>query len=47
MLLTQLTKMGQVFVWIEKYENSYQELNKRLTTSPILVLPIPIGQFEI
>nr|KYP42763.1 Retrovirus-related Pol polyprotein from transposon 297 family [Cajanus cajan] len=31
MPLTQLTKKGQLFKWTEKCENSFQELNKRLT----------------
>jgi len=47
MPLTQLTKKGQAFVWIEKCENSFQELKKRLTTSPVLALPDPTGHFVI
>jgi len=47
MLLTQLTKNGQAFVWTEKCENSFQELKKRLTTSPVLALPDPTGHFVI
>jgi len=45
--LTQLTKKGQPFVWTEKCEDSFQELKKRLTTSPILALPDPTGHFVI
>jgi len=45
--LTQLTKKGQAFVWTEKCENSFQELKKRLTTSPVLALPDPTGHFVI
>jgi len=45
--LTQLTKKGQAFAWIEKCENSFQELKKILTTSLILTLPDPIGHFEM
>jgi len=41
MALTQLTKKGQAFMWIEKCENSFKELKKRLTTSPVLALPNP------
>jgi len=43
MPLTQLTKKGQTFVWTEKCENSFHELKKILTTSPILALPDPTG----
>ena len=47
MPLTQLTKKGQVFVWTEKCEDSYQEVKKRLTTFPVLALPDPTGHFVI
>ena len=47
MPLTQLTKKGQSFVWTEKCENSFQELKRRLTTSPVLALPYPTGHFVI
>jgi len=45
--LTQLSKKGQAFVWTEKCENSFQELKKRLTTSPVLALLDPTGHFVI
>ena len=45
--LTQLTKKGQPFVWTEKCEDSFQELKKRLTTSPVLALPDPTRHFVI
>jgi len=47
MPLTQLTKKGQAFMWTEKCENSFQELKKRLTISPVLALPDPTGHFVI
>jgi len=47
MPLTQLTKKGQRFEWTENCENSFQELKKRLTTSPVLALPDPNGHFVI
>nr|KYP59631.1 hypothetical protein KK1_015067 [Cajanus cajan] len=47
MSLTQLTKKRQSFEWTEKCENSFQELKKRLTTTPVLALPNPNGQFVI
>ena len=47
MSLTQLTKKGQKFEWTENCENSFQELKKRLTTSPVLALPDPNGHFVV
>ncbi|CAJ2645092.1 unnamed protein product [Trifolium pratense] len=37
--LTQLTRKDQAFVWDVKCEESFQELKKRLTTAPVLILP--------
>ena len=37
--LTQLTCKGKVFVWDARCEESFMELKKRLTTSPVLTLP--------
>ncbi|MCI37765.1 retrotransposon protein, partial [Trifolium medium] len=37
--LTQLTRKDQTFVWNENCEKSFQELKKRLTTAPVLILP--------
>ncbi|WJX19257.1 hypothetical protein P8452_08970 [Trifolium repens] len=37
--LTQLTRTGQAFVWDSLCEKSFQELKRRLTTAPVLVLP--------
>ncbi|CAJ2642437.1 unnamed protein product [Trifolium pratense] len=37
--LTQLTQKDQAFVWDVKCEESFQELKKRLTTAPVLILP--------
>nr|XP_027186625.1 uncharacterized protein LOC113784598 [Cicer arietinum] len=37
--LTKLTRKGELFVWDTHCENSFQELKKRLTSAPILVLP--------
>jgi len=47
MALTQLTKKDQAFLWIKKCENSFQELEKRLTISPVLALPDPTRHFVI
>ncbi|XP_052723812.1 uncharacterized protein LOC128193757 [Vigna angularis] len=37
--LTQLTRKDQPFVWTDRCETSFQELNKRLTSAPVLVMP--------
>ncbi|XP_020237915.1 uncharacterized protein LOC109817128 [Cajanus cajan] len=37
--LTQLTRKEQPFIWIDACERSFEELKRRLTTSPVLVLP--------
>ena len=37
--LTALTRQGTPFLWTEACEKSFQELKRRLTTAPILVLP--------
>ncbi|KAH0744677.1 hypothetical protein KY290_032670 [Solanum tuberosum] len=37
--LTKLTEKTMKFKWSENYKKSFQELKKRLTTSPVLTLP--------
>ncbi|XP_057493150.1 uncharacterized protein LOC130778637 [Actinidia eriantha] len=37
--MTRLTRKGIRFVWNDACEHSFQELKKRLTTAPILVIP--------
>src|ERR1044072_4757161 len=37
--LTKLTRKGQVFVWDVEFEKGFQELKRRLTSAPILILP--------
>ena len=37
--LTQLTCKGKAFVWDAQCESSFNELKRRLTTAPILILP--------
>ncbi|XP_071920638.1 uncharacterized protein [Coffea arabica] len=37
--MTELTKKGNRFIWTPKCESSFQELKKRLTSAPVLVLP--------
>jgi len=36
--LTQLTQKGQTYVWDAICEKSFQELKKRLTSAPVLIL---------
>ncbi|XP_074377511.1 putative mitochondrial protein AtMg00860 [Apium graveolens] len=45
--LTKLTKKNERFVWTEKCEASFQELKKRLVTSPVLALPYETWNFVI
>nr|KYP41435.1 Retrovirus-related Pol polyprotein from transposon 17.6 [Cajanus cajan] len=45
--LTKLTKKDQPFVWNFRCEKSFQELKRRLTSAPVLVLPDPSKTFEI
>ncbi|MCI03682.1 retrotransposon protein, partial [Trifolium medium] len=47
MPLTQLTQKNQPFVWDKNYEESFQELKRRLTTVPVLVLPDAKEPFEV
>ncbi|MCH83701.1 retrotransposon protein [Trifolium medium] len=47
MPLTQLTRKNQLFVWDKKCEESFQELKRRLTTAPVLVLPDAKEPFEV
>ena len=37
--LTQLTRKDQHFAWTDRCEESFQELKKRLTSAPMLVIP--------
>jgi len=45
--LTQLTRKGQAYVWDAKCEKSFQELKKRLTSAPVLILPNPKESFVV
>ena len=37
--MTELLKKDTKFKWTEECEASFQELKKRLTTAPVLILP--------
>ena len=45
--LTLLTRKDQPFTWTYKCEESFQELKKRLTSAPILVIPDVGKPFEV
>ena len=45
--LTKLTRKNEKFVWNEKCDQSFQELKRRLTTAPVLILPDPKRKFEV
>ena len=45
--LTQLTCKGKTFIWDIQCEESFVELKKRLTTTPILILPNPEESFVV
>ncbi|XP_020081265.1 uncharacterized protein LOC109704890 [Ananas comosus] len=38
--LTHLTQKGTKFVWNDECDRSFQELKERLTTTPVLALPV-------
>ncbi|XP_027912137.1 uncharacterized protein LOC114171116, partial [Vigna unguiculata] len=45
--LTLLTRKDQPFTWTDKCEESFQELKRRLTSAPILVIPDVGRPFEV
>ena len=45
--LTTLTRKDHKFVWIERCEQSFQELKRRLTTAPVLTISQGTEGFEI
>jgi len=45
--LTQLTRKDQPFTWTDKCEESFQELKRRLTSAPILVILDVRKPFEV
>lgn len=45
--LTQLTRKDVKFIWTEKCEAAFQELKQRLTTAPILVIPVRGGKLVV
>lgn len=45
--LTALTKKNAKFMWSDKCENSFLELNNRLTTTTVLPLPEPYKSYVV
>jgi hypothetical protein len=45
--MTELLKKDKQFKWMPACESSFQELNKRLTTAPVLVMPDMEKSFSI
>ena len=45
--MTQLLKKDKKFVWTEACEKSFQELKRKLTTTPVLVVPHIHKSFEV
>ena len=45
--LTALTQKDRKFEWSNKCEQSFQELKRRLTSAPILVLPTDDAKFTV
>ena len=45
--MTELLKKDTKFIWTEDCEASFQELKKRLVTSPVLILPDQTKDFVI
>ena len=45
--MTELLKKYTKFKWMEECEASFQELKKRLTTAPVLILPDIRKDFQV
>jgi hypothetical protein len=45
--MTALLEKNAKFVWSEEYQANFEELKKRLTTAPVLVLPNLSKNFSI
>jgi hypothetical protein len=46
-IMTRLLKKGKVFKWTQDCQASFEELKKRLTTTPFLILPDLSKKFDI
>nr|GEW39800.1 retrotransposon protein, putative, Ty3-gypsy subclass [Tanacetum cinerariifolium] len=45
--LMKLTRKGEKFIWNEEGEKSFEELKRRLVSSPVLTLPSRAGGYQI
>jgi hypothetical protein len=45
--VTKLLEKGKTFEWTPKHETNFQELKKRLTTTPVLTMPYMEKSFSI
>jgi hypothetical protein len=45
--MTRLLEKNKDFNWIEECQSSFEELNKRLTSAPVLILPDITKKFDI
>jgi hypothetical protein len=45
--MTELVEKDKQFEWTSAYKDSFQELKKRLTTAPVLVVPDMVKPFSI
>lgn len=45
--MTKLTRTNEPFVWSQGCEDSFQQLEQRLTRAPILTLPVGSGGFVV
>ena len=42
-----MTRKEKKYEWTEKCEQSFQEIKKRLTSAPVLAIPVDEGQFDV
>ncbi|GKA64992.1 putative nucleotidyltransferase, ribonuclease H [Tanacetum coccineum] len=45
--LMKLMRKGEMFVWNEEREKNFEELKRRLVSSPVLTLPSGTGRYQI
>ena len=45
--ITKLTQKNKKFVWSNQCEESFEELKRRLTTAPVLALPVSNEDFTV
>ena len=45
--MTRLTEKNQMFVWSDQREESFEKLKRRLTSAPVLALPISNEDFTV